>query len=1240
MVLCFTSLTVSRGDEFESADFILDDHAALIPVLEGVRRVRVSYLNDEKQWQAYSMAHLAGDEGQIKLRLPDGISLAHVRVEVSYTDPFPYDVYKGRSDFVTEAGGSLSSLATMANRAGAGAFAEDSNEGAAPAVQESDLWKWKGETLYFYNQLRGLQVFDFSDPANPERVDSIRMPALGEDMYLHPDGEHLILLAKRWSWGENTAGSEAVVIRHSADGLAITNRIQLRGNSVVESRMVGSHLYVAMRNSRRVETTGEDLQKIVQWESGLTVEHTNLSDPTNPVTSESLNLFSADGWWYNAMVSATSEYFIVSPNIYDREAQSYKSSIHLIDIRDQGAPLEIAASTELDGHLKDKFKLRIRDNILTCITQGGRWNNGLKTIVANYDLDKRTEEGDILRLDHLILAPEETLFATRFDGDRVYVVTAIQIDPLFVVDLSDDNNLRLLGELKIPGWSHYLQPRGDRLLSVGVEDRRVAISQFDVSDPENLGPPLRVYLGEEGSYSWSEGNYDEQAIGYFPDRGVMILPFQSYGRDWNTSETALQILTFDDDSLEKAGVITTDFAARRATLIEDTTLVSVSGREVNALDVSELSEPILLSSVEAAWTVDRVIPLENHVLQIEAGGYQWSRWYYNGNPQKVSIRITSDDALDTVLARLELAGGSVAGVELLGDFLHVLTTESEQYEIAEDQLGWRQVTYHHVVDLTDPTGPIVGDSMRSFKPTLHGNYHGRQLESDRIAWIPEINDNYWGRWMVDFRFGGGPGWYGQTTCAQIFIVDFSDPSGPILAADYQIGVDSEGAVDDEEELKTAVGATVSGIVEREDRIYLTFQQNTLVESEGLEPSYYRTDHKLRVVTLSGDGVEKVAAPVSVPGTVEGVRDVDGDSGLLLLSSAPAIQGDGGQRIWWSNDLVLQTSAFDGLTAFLIDEVTIPNAYYNGLQVTDHHFAVSNYTWQNVETAQGIDFYPFDLAGQISEPKLMELEFHPNELVLNDGILSATGWASNQQVWWMLDSGTIDNEEPAVVQIPNRFYVNFDQTFFDKDRSLAWVPVGAYGVETVDIASLFREPAEAKRSRSVRSKANNRTWVRYQLESNNLTSAGEDDVLGPLTSDEIWRYQPVEPLTYHGWMARRLGEENNPDFVPPPASGDLDGDGRSNWNEFAFGTNPMEADTERMRIQGAAGDETEIEFDLPRGHQGVEWEAQVSRNLTDWETLSVDAVSAKVVDVSTTRVVLRFSRSAHGDGSFFRLNFKR
>jgi hypothetical protein len=1236
-VLCFSSMNVSHADEFDPAEFTIDNHAALVPVLEGVRRVRVSYLDKKKQWQIYSMAHLAGDEGQIKLRLPDGVSLAGIRVDFSFTDPFPYEVYAGSSDFVTEVDGTLSSFNTVDDRAGAAETQGDANAGAPPAVQESDLWKWQGKTLYFYNQLRGLQVFDFSDPANPERIDSIRMPALGEDMYLHPDGEHLILLAKRWTWGSSTVGSEAVVIRHSDDGLAITNRIPLPGNSVVESRMVGSHLYVAMQNSRRIEEMGEDDQLVVQWETGLTVEHTDLTDPANPVTSEPLNLLNTEGWWANATVSATSEYFIVAPYVYDWEERAYHSSIHLIDIRDQDAPLKIAASTELDGHLKDKFKLRIRDNILTCVTQGGSWRGGRKTVVANYDLSARNGEGKIPRLDYLTLAPQETLFATRFDGDRVYVVTAIQIDPLFVVDLSDDDNLRLLGELKIPGWSHYLQPRGDRLLSVGVEDRRVAISQFDVSDPENLGPPLRVYLGEEGSYSWSEGNYDEQAIGYFPDRGVMIVPYQSYSNDWSSSETALQILTFDDDSLEKAGVIKTDFAARRATLIGDDTLVSVSGREVNSLDVSELSEPRLLSSVEAAWTVDRVIPHGDYLLQIEAAGYYW---YGSEDAQKVTLRVTSDEARDTVLAQLELAGGSLSGVELLGDYLHVLTTANEQYQTGEDQLAWRQVSYHHVVDLTDPTSLSAGEPARFTSRSLQSSYHGRQLKNGRIAWIPEVSGNYWGGWFIDFEYRGS-WWYQQTSYTHVLIVNASDPSAPTLVTDYRIGPDTDGPENHDDDLTAIPNTTVSGIVEHENQIYVSFRQTkpSIVQEE--DHHTYETEHKLRVVALTDNGDVSVAAAVSVPGTVEGIRAVGDDSGLLLLSSAPATQDGGEGRIWWSNDLVLQTSAFDGLTAFLIDEVTIPNAYHNSLQVTDRHFAVPSSIWNEVEVIQGVQFYPFDLTGEIGEGNLMELEFYPNTLEVESGILSASGWGSNQQVWWMLNPDTIDSPEPAVVETSNQFYANFDHASFDLDRLLVWVPVGVYGVETVDITPLFEEFARPKRSGKGRTKGVETTWVNIKLVPGNLIRVDGDDDLGPLAVDEIWRFQAVESVTYDDWMARQMGEENNPSFVVPSESDDYDGDGMSNWGEFAFGTNPTQADTGRMQIQRAVnGNQVEIAFDLPRGHQGASWDVQSSKKLMEWETENMINMSAEIVDLTTTRMVLRFAIAEQGEAAYFRLNFKR
>ena len=79
----------------------------------------------------------------------------------------------------------------------------------------------------------------------------------------------------------------------------------------------------------------------------------------------------------------------------------------------------------------------------------------------------------------------------RFLGDRAYVVTFRQIDPLFIIDLSDPAQPRVAGELKIPGFSAYLHPLGDGLLlGVGQDaDPRTGrplgpqATLFDVSDP-------------------------------------------------------------------------------------------------------------------------------------------------------------------------------------------------------------------------------------------------------------------------------------------------------------------------------------------------------------------------------------------------------------------------------------------------------------------------------------------------------------------------------------------------------------------------------------------------------------------------------------------------------------------------------------------------------------------------------------------------------------------------------------
>ena len=88
------------------------------------------------------------------------------------------------------------------------------------------------------------------------------------------------------------------------------------------------------------------------------------------------------------------------------------------------------------------------------------------------------------------LGEGERIYGVRFMGERGYVVTFRQIDPLYTLDLSDPTAPKVVGELKIPGYSAYLHPVGENLLlGVGREAQNVKASLFDVS---NLAAPREV----------------------------------------------------------------------------------------------------------------------------------------------------------------------------------------------------------------------------------------------------------------------------------------------------------------------------------------------------------------------------------------------------------------------------------------------------------------------------------------------------------------------------------------------------------------------------------------------------------------------------------------------------------------------------------------------------------------------------------------------------------------------------
>jgi hypothetical protein len=146
--------------------------------------------------------------------------------------------------------------------------------------------------------------------------------------------------------------------------------------------------------------------------------------------------------------------------------------------------------------------------------------------------------GDVSGFD-----PGEMIRGARFAGDRGFVVTFRQVDPLFAFDLSDPAQPRIADELKIPGFSSYLMPLGgDYLLTIGRAgdeqqlNGHVAIQLFDVRDLENIQQVSEIDpAAGDGSYSYSSAEYDPHAFSYFSDAvqssvpGILSVPLQAFG---------------------------------------------------------------------------------------------------------------------------------------------------------------------------------------------------------------------------------------------------------------------------------------------------------------------------------------------------------------------------------------------------------------------------------------------------------------------------------------------------------------------------------------------------------------------------------------------------------------------------------------------------------------------------------------------------------------------------------------
>jgi hypothetical protein len=175
------------------------------------------------------------------------------------------------------------------------------------------------------------------------------------------------------------------------------------------------------------------------------------------------------------------------------------------------------------------------DDYLNVVTSVGvTWDASSSTVLT---VLQDTGEGRRLRtVDTLegIGKPGEQLYGVRFLGDRAYLVTFLLTDPLYVIDLSDQEAPVIVGELEIDGYSDYLHPLGeDLLLGIGKDAipdelsldfngtrgawyQGVKMSLFNVADPANPFEVDSIVLGRRGSQS--EVLYDHHALAFLPAR--------------------------------------------------------------------------------------------------------------------------------------------------------------------------------------------------------------------------------------------------------------------------------------------------------------------------------------------------------------------------------------------------------------------------------------------------------------------------------------------------------------------------------------------------------------------------------------------------------------------------------------------------------------------------------------------------------------------------------------------------
>jgi uncharacterized secreted protein with C-terminal beta-propeller domain len=309
--------------------------------------------------------------------------------------------------------------------------------------------------------------------------------------------------------------------------------------SYFNSRMIGNYVYVLINKPALINGSQVELPRVHTDDTTFEIQATqiryaNVSDYGYTFTTIIAINLQDDAEEPNVetvLVGVARNMFVSLDNVYITLPQSEEGReltlIYRIHVN-QGT-IESQASGAVPGRALNQFSMDEHgDYFRIATTTGSSWNGESRNHVFVLNLNLTV----VGRLENL--APGERIYSARFMGDTFYLVTFRKVDPLFVIDLQNPEEPRVLGELKVTGYSDYLHPYDENhIIGIGKETEAavtgdfawyqgVKVSFFDVSDPSDPTEIDKDEIGDRGTDS--PILRDHKAFLFDRDKQLLAIP--------------------------------------------------------------------------------------------------------------------------------------------------------------------------------------------------------------------------------------------------------------------------------------------------------------------------------------------------------------------------------------------------------------------------------------------------------------------------------------------------------------------------------------------------------------------------------------------------------------------------------------------------------------------------------------------------------------------------------------------